>query len=136
MTGLNHRFDKDLLFEWLFWQRCLWCGENRWDAMHHVISPSSRDYQKTNANKSILNGCPIHNEECHLKNSQLHKRENEIDLLQKIIDIMVTKDYQFNKIDKQFIKTYWKSHYQYITLPSELCQTISGSTQGLMEESP
>lgn len=115
--ALNNRFKKDDTFEWLFWQRCLWCGENRWDALHHVISPSSRGWKDTDCNTSILNSCPIHNTKCHLYNSGLHDRDNEIDLLEKILNIMSNNNYILKDIDKEFIKTYWDSHYKKITFP-------------------
>jgi hypothetical protein len=130
MAGLNHRFNKDDTFEWLFWQRCLWCGENRWDALHHVISPSSYGYQQLDCNESILNSCPIHNRACHLDNSQLHKRDNEVELLEKIILILSNNDYKLKEIDKNFIKAYYDSHYKHINIPQ--CYT-SGLIQVLPE---
>ena len=112
MKGLNHRFKKDETFEWLFWQRCMWCGENKWDALHHIISPSSRGYHKVDCNKSILNSCPIHNNKCHLNNSQLHQRENEIELFQKTFQALSSLGYKLKEIDEQFMETYWESHYK------------------------
>jgi len=115
--GLKHRFDKNETFEWLFWLRCLWCGDNRWDALHHIISPSSFGYHGGECNKSILNSCPIHNQSCHLDNGELHKEENEIELLQRVITIMSNNNYVLKNIDKEFIKTYFDTHYQYIKMP-------------------
>jgi len=128
MAGLNYRFNHDDTFVWTFWQRCLWCGENRWDALHHVISPSSLHFSDVKWNNSILNGAPIHNEKCHLKNSQLHKIENEIELLRKIITILSINDYKLKERDKKFIKTYFDTHYKQIIIPkcyiSELTQDL------------
>jgi hypothetical protein len=122
MKGLNHRFSKDETFDWLFWQRCMWCGENKWDALHHIISPSSRDYHKVDCNKSILNSCPIHNSKCHLNNSQLHQRENEIELLQKTFQALSSLGYKLKEIDEQFMVTYWESHYKYVCITLESIQ--------------
>lgn len=125
MTGLNYRFDTDDTFQWLFWQRCLWCGENRWDSLHHIISPSSYEHKDERCNMSILNSCPIHNEKCHLRNGQLHKRENEIELLEKVITILANNNYKLKDIDKKFIKTYQESHFKNVCIPQTYTSVLT-----------
>lgn len=127
--GLQYRFKEEDTYAWLFFQRCLWCGENRWDALHHIISPSSYGHKEVKCNKSILNSCPIHNDKCHLQNGQLHKRDNETELLEKVITILANNDYRLKDIDKEFIKTYTESHFKNISIPPCFTALIQDSPE-------
>ena len=112
-SGLKNRFNRDRLqAAWRFSYKCLWCGKSRFDAFHHIISPSSQAYQAGNFNSSILNACPIHNHGCHLYNPELHKAETEKMLLEKVLEILIKTDIKFNEKDKEFFRTY-KELYSY-----------------------
>ena len=106
--GLSNRFPESVRMEWLYWYACMVCGENRIDALHHIISPSVRFYVKGDHNKSVLNSCPIHNHKCHIGNeAYLHTEENTKMLLQKTLHAL-TKDlgYTLNERDKEFLTIY------------------------------
>ena len=112
-TGLQYRFsplDKEV---WFFWHKCMWCSKNRWDCLHHIISPSSRGHQHGDFNCSILNSSPMHNHGCHLDNPELHKREMEIKLLEKTMTALAYAHYKVKELDRQFINTYQKTHYKH-----------------------
>lgn len=111
--GLKNRFNQDRLRTvWAFTHRCLWCGKTGFNAFHHIISPSSPNYRAGKFNSSILNACPIHNHKCHLYNPELHKPENEKMLLNKVLELLVKTDIEFDEIDKEFFRTY-KEFYGY-----------------------
>jgi hypothetical protein len=95
----------------------MWCGENKWDAIHHIISPSSMDWKAGKFNSSILNGAPIHNSKCHLYNSQLHNIEYERKLLSKVYDALISLGYELGQNDKDFMEAYAKTHYAQIKKP-------------------
>ena len=103
---LSNRFPEELKYNWHFHYECLVCGKNRWDALHHIISPSSMNYIKGDHNKSILNSCPIHNDKCHLGNGELHNEHKESELLQRTVDALLKLDYKLKQIDLDFLETY------------------------------
>ena len=112
-TGLQYRFapmDTDV---WMFWHRCMWCGQNRWDCLHHIISPSSMDHKHGDFNTSILNSSPMHNHGCHLDNGKLHHRETEILLLEKTMTALAYKHYRLTDLDKLFKETYHDTHFKH-----------------------
>jgi hypothetical protein len=113
-SGLHNRFDKDELYIWNFWHKCLWCGQNKWDAIHHIISRSSPQYKEGSFNTSILNGAPIHNTRCHLYNPDLHRVEIEIKLLNKTLCALQAQGYRLNEKDREFMSAYMDSHYKFI----------------------
>ena len=105
--ALKHRFNEEHLQEaWGFQNHCFYCGENGWDAVHHIISSSSNAYQNLKCNASVLNSCPIHNHKCHLYNSDLHRPETEKLLLKKVLMVLSANGYKFKPIDRQFISAY------------------------------
>jgi len=112
-TGLQYRFDPLDTEVWMFWHRCMWCGQNKWDCLHHIISPSSRDHRHGDFNASILNSSPMHNHGCHLDNGELHHRETEIKLLEKTMMVLAHKHYKATKLDKQFQMAYWETHFKH-----------------------
>jgi len=112
-SGLHNRFAKDDTEAWMFWYRCMWCGQNGWDCLHHIISPSSRGHRIGDFNESILNSSPMHNHKCHIDNGELHHRETEIKLLEKTMTVLRHKDYQMKDIDKRFQMAYWETHFQH-----------------------
>jgi hypothetical protein len=116
-SGLHNRFNEDHKYVWLFHDKCMWCGGNRWDALHHIISPSSMDWKETDSNNSILNSCPIHNFVCHIDNPMLHNVNYERKLLRKTLDALFKNDYKLSEKDREFIKVYYESHFKYIKIP-------------------
>lgn len=119
-SGLKNRFDRSLLEVWGFWNSCMWCGKNRWDAVHHVISPSSPLFRKGDHNSSILNGAPIHNVGCHLYNSKLHDLDYEVKLLRKVMLALRHAGHELRKKDIEFIDAYYNSHYHLICSKPDL----------------
>ena len=116
-SGLRFRFDPLDILVWEFWHQCMWCGQNKWDCLHHIISPSSYGHRNTEANASILNSSPMHNHGCHLDNGRLHWRDMEIKLLQKTYDALTKRQgYRLKEIDREFIDTYMDSHYKQIKI--------------------
>ena len=112
-NGLQNRFAKGDTLVWMFWYQCMWCGENRWDCLHHIISSSSRDHQHGTFNESILNSSPMHNEKCHINNGELHHREVEIKLLEKTMTALAYDDYILTNLDREFITAYWDTHFKH-----------------------
>lgn len=107
-TGLSNRFDKDkAVSTWEGWHYCLICTRNRWDALHHIISPSSRHYVKGEHNKSMLNSCPIHNYGCHIGNeSYLYSDKTIKKLLKTVKTVLESRQYRLDDTDKAFLKVY------------------------------
>lgn len=81
---------------------CFWCGysinkgENV-NALHHIVGRKSN---------SPLNACPIHNNFCHLYNPKLHKRDNEIMLINKTLTYLKKENYKLTDKDKEFYIKY------------------------------
>lgn len=98
---------------WLFHHKCMWCGRNKWDCLHHIISPSSHEHKHGEFNTSILNSSPMHNYGCHLNNGELHHRKVEIKLLEKTMTTLAYKHYEMTDLDRQFQTTYWETHYKH-----------------------
>lgn len=112
-SGLQYRFNPIDTEVWMFFYRCMWCGKNRWDCLHHIISPSSMDHKHGDFNTSILNSSPMHNHGCHLDNGQLHHKKIEIKLLEKTMSALAYNHYKMNDIDKKFIDIYQDTHFKY-----------------------
>jgi len=105
--GLKHRFNKDELKSvWCFKYHCLWCLEAGFDCFHHIMSSSSPRFIDGNFNSSILNAYPIHNNNCHLYNPELHKPENEKAMLKRVLDILRKEGYKLKPIDIEFMRNY------------------------------
>lgn len=103
--GLQNRFPKGTREKWLWWYECLECGQNTWDALHHIISPTSEYYVKGNHNRSVLNSCPICNNKCHIGHEdKLHAEIPE--LLGKSKRALESLHYQLKPIDKEFMRIY------------------------------
>ena len=83
MSNLKNRFPKNIRYVWEDWHSCLVCNANKWDALHHIISPSSMLFVPGDHNKSIYNSCPIHNFKCHIDNESLSKKKTIKRLLKK-----------------------------------------------------
>jgi len=113
-SGLQYRFSEIDKEVWMFWYKCMWCGKNQWDCLHHIISPSSMDHKHGDFNTSILNSSAMHNSGCHLDNGELHHRDVEIKLLKKTLDMLTFKSYKLTEVDKEFQKVYWNTHFKYI----------------------
>lgn len=118
MAGLRNRFSKETRQVWeLDWFACMVCGMNQWDAVHHIISPSSREYINGKHNESILNSCPIHNyrhpnaeqygikKDCHI-NNEVWLNSHIPELLEKTRTALSDLGYELKPIDLEFIEIY------------------------------
>lgn len=109
-TGLSNRFSKETRWEWEDWHQCMVCGENRWDALHHIMSPSSIRFVEGKHNTSILNSSPIHNFKCHIGNEGW-LRKNEGYLLKRTLSALERMGYELSDKDEKFLNIY-KSLYE------------------------
>lgn len=126
-TGLKNRFPDEVRAYWQDWYSCLVCFLNQFDALHHIVSPSSRLYVPGDHNRSIFNSCPIHNykhpsgdglvgfghsgfgvsKPCHVGNEAwLYADENIKLLLGRVLDTLLERDYYPTVRDAEFLKTY------------------------------
>jgi len=112
-SGLQNRFSPNDTYVWMFWYKCMWCGENKWDCLHHIISPSSLDHRLGEFNSSILNSSPMHNRKCHIDNGLLHHRDIEIKLLEKTMTALKYDGYILTNLDRAFTEAYWDTHFKH-----------------------
>ena len=92
---------------WLYWYDCLICGRNRIDALHHVLSPSTRLYVPGEHNRSVLNACPIHNFKCHIDNEAYLHQDNVLrGILLRILEALSFLEYVPNELDRAFFRVY------------------------------
>jgi len=102
-SGLSNRFDNETRHQWLYWYDCMICAMNGIDALHHIISPSTRFYVQGDHNKSVLNSCPIHNQKCHIgKDGYLHREDVMRELLSKTLLAQIKLGYRANARDRVF----------------------------------
>jgi hypothetical protein len=127
-SGLRNRFPEWVHKVWeLDWHSCMVCHLNNWNALHHIVSPSSRHYIDGSHNESILNSCPIHNYrhpscdvlksqgysgqgidcDCHI-NNEAWLNKNISTLLMQTKQALEDIGYQLKPIDHEFIKVYKK----------------------------
>lgn len=106
-SGLSYRFAPAVRSEWIYWYSCMICGKNRWDTLHHIVSPSSHFHVKGAHNASIYNSCPVHNYGCHINNEAfLYNDDNIKMLLQKTYMALEGEGYTKKPIDREFLKVY------------------------------
>ena len=128
-TGLQYRFSLSVRNVWLYWHECLVCGFNRPDALHHIISPSSKFHKDGKHNESVFNSCPVHNythpnskdpsiakkywgfgitKPCHVGNETwLYADTNLKHLLNRVAEILLDEmKYIPNENDLAFFKVY------------------------------
>lgn len=106
-TGLKNRFSQAVRNVWQYWYDCMICGKNSIDVLHHILSPSSRFYIAGKHNESVLNSCPIHNQVCHIGNeAHLYSDDTIKLLLKKTYMALVHLEYEFNDLDREFLKVY------------------------------
>lgn len=115
---LSNRFPDEVRYIWQEdWNACIRCGRNRWDAIHHIISPPCQNYVKGKHNRSIYNSMPIHNfsppgksgesNYCHIGQESFLAREKNIKkFLNKVYKALEFINYQKKPIDKKFLKIY------------------------------
>lgn len=104
-TGLSNRFSNETRHVWLYHYSCMICGMNQIDALHHIISPSIRQYVRGEHNESVYNSCPIHNAKCHI-GKEAYLGEHVRELLKKTKDALTEMEYTPNEVDKQFLQVY------------------------------
>ena len=116
---LKDRFPDEVKQYWTGWYVCLGkdfetdkeCNKNHADCLHHIIaSQSSYDYIKGKHNESILNSCPLNNDECHI-HKNLHTFAKQKYFLLRVKSILDSQGYRYKEIDREFIKKYNK-YYQ------------------------
>lgn len=112
--GLQYRFNPIDKEAWMFWRKCMWCGQNDWDCLHHIISPSSMNHKHGKFNESIFNSSPMHNSGCHLDNGRLHHGDVEIKLLDKTMQALKIQGYELTENDQEFFDAYHESHFKKI----------------------
>jgi len=126
-SGLKNRFSPEVRGEWIFWYSCMLCGLNKFDALHHIISSSSRHWKEGKHNESIYNSCPIHNElhpsaqhlktlgrsgygitkRCHIGNDDYLQKDMVISaLITKVKKALDDAGYIPNENDRQFLFVY------------------------------
>lgn len=76
---------------------CWWCGQNRWDAIHHILGRVST---------SPLNCAPIHNLRCHIGNAALDGYDERCRQLQKTLSYLESTGYRLTEEDVAFIEKY------------------------------
>lgn len=104
--ALKNRFPEEVLSFWNGWSFDLFeLGHRRSDSLHHIISPSSQRYKEGEFNESIFNSCPIDNLKNHIGNA-MHTIEKEDLLLERVMTVLVDRDWKLKQVDKNFIKTY------------------------------
>ncbi len=114
MSGLVNRFPEEVRHQWHFWYDCIVCGMNGFDALHHIISPTVKHYEKGGHNRSVYNSCPIHNQNrndgqefCHIGNDDyLHRDDILIKILGAVKEALDGMGYQPNDNDKEFLRVY------------------------------
>jgi hypothetical protein len=113
---LKDRFPDKVKQYWIGFYTCLGknfetgeeCKKNHRNCLHHIIaSQSSYDYIKGKHNESILNSCPLNNEECHLY-KPLHSFKKQKYFLLKVKSILDQRGYKYEAIDYQFMQKYSK----------------------------
>jgi hypothetical protein len=127
-SGLKNRFPERVRHAWLYWWTCLMCRYNQANALHHILSPSSRLYIAGEHNKSIFNSCPLHNylhpnarelqkkgcegfgitKPCHVGNeSHLYKDDTIKSLLKEVRTIMTEEiEIELDATDRDFLHIY------------------------------
>lgn len=94
---LNNPFSEDTRRLFFYNYSCFWCGQNGWDALHHILGRVS---------SSPLNASPIHNHQCHIGNYALDSFENQSILLKRTLAYLLEEGYELTEEDKQFKAEY------------------------------
>ena len=76
---------------------CHWCGQNNWDAAHHILGRVSN---------SPLNFCLIHNITCHIGNYALDSFESRSKLLKQTLQYLIGEGYILTEEDIEFKNKY------------------------------
>lgn len=96
---LNNDFKEEDRYLFLYKLECDICGQNNWDALHHILGRVS---------SSILNASTVHNFKCHVGNGKLSQFEAKKKLLKKTLDFLIESGYVLTKKDKKFKLKYQK----------------------------
>lgn len=147
-TGLSNRFSAETRNVWLDWYECLICGFNQPDALHHIVSPSSKHYVAGKHNESVYNSCPIHNQlhpnswqmqkdgvkgfgatkPCHVGNeAYLYDEINIMFILGKVKRALKELEYVADENDREFLKVY--AHLYNKSYPQSCKLDSSGSIE-------
>ena len=91
----NFSTETRALFIWNY--QCWICGQNCWDAGHHIFGG---DFLEAD---SPLNFCPIHNYPCHIGGGHHFSEEQTKMMCQKTIQWLFKNNYKLTATDEQFI---------------------------------
>lgn len=115
---LSNRFPEEIFRFWTGWTIDLSDLTHRGcDALHHIISPGSNRYKEGEFNESIFNSCPIDNMKNHI-GQPMHYKEKEDMLLERVMIVLVDKEYELKKVDTDFLHEY-ELFNQYIKTKEE-----------------
>ncbi len=138
---LKHRFNEGHLQDaWAWNHLCFVCGRTQTaegenvNAYHHIVSPSSSSYKNLPCNSSVLNSCPIHNDGCHLYNSDLRRPETEKLLLKKVLMVLSVNGYKWKQIDRDFIANYNQLYETNNPNNQEPCPRVTRTTEEVCDE--
>ena len=99
---MQNNFSDNDRYLFLYKYDCDVCGQNGWNALHHILGRVS---------SSILNASTIHNIKCHLENGKLSQFDVRKKLLNKTLKYLKENDYVLTKKDKEFMNKY-KNYYE------------------------
>lgn len=107
--GPRNSFNREELNRWFGDNyECWYCGKNHWNCFHHAVGRGNGD---SKCESSILNAIPLNNFNCHLRiHGELRLDENVKIMLQKTMRYLLSRGYEFNEADKEFIMKY-KTYY-------------------------
>lgn len=111
---LKNRFSQETRHIWDYHIHCMVCGRNQWNALHHIISPSSRYYKPGKHNESAYNSSPVHNytHPSDIGGKSCHVGRNLLPLIPELLkqtqQALKEMDYEPNDIDIEFLETYKK----------------------------
>jgi len=102
-------FKNEDRYVWEGWWECYLCGQNTWNALHHIISTSDQIYIPGDHNGSILNSAPLCNYPCHIGNESTLAKLIP-DFLNRTKQYIENSDYELKPLDTAFLQTY-PQHY-------------------------
>lgn len=105
---MTNDFSPDVRYLMLhdFVYRCLGCGRNHANCLHHIFGRglAGQDYHA-----SIFNAAPMNNNDCHLaRHGYWSTDEGKKHLLKQVIERLNSIDYELNALDHKFLKYYAK----------------------------
>jgi len=81
----------------LYNYQCWICGQNTWDALHHIFGGEFEEAD------SPLNAAPICNMTCHIGDGHHFTEEDKKMMCQKTLRFLLRNGYKLTKKDEKFI---------------------------------